>query len=66
MPEANTLTKGDIDLSRFEKLGEVVSVKNPSEEEFLKNISDADVILINKSVLSADVLSHAKNLKYIG
>ena len=66
MPEANTLTKGDIDLSNFEKLGEVIFKENLTENELIKEIENVDAILINKTQLTADVLAHAKKLKYVG
>ncbi|MDD6808252.1 MAG: D-2-hydroxyacid dehydrogenase [Oscillospiraceae bacterium] len=66
MPEANTLTKGDIDLSAFEEFGDVVTLTNPTREELKKEIADADAIFINKTVLNEELLGCAKNLKYIG
>lgn len=66
MPEASTLTKGDVDLSKIEDYGDVIRYDNMTKEELISAIADVDAILINKSVLDAETLSHAKNLKYIG
>lgn len=66
MPEASTLTKGDVDLSKIEDYGDVIRYDNMSRDELATAISDVDAILINKSVLDADMLSHAAKLKYIG
>lgn len=66
MPEASTLTKGDVDLSKIEDYGDVIRYDNMSKDELIAAIADVDAILINKSVLDAETLSHAGNLKYIG
>lgn len=66
MPEANTLTKGDVDLSAFEEFGDVVTLINPSREEIKKELADADAIFVNKTVLNEELLSGAENLKYVG
>jgi len=66
LTDAQTVTNGDLDLSVFEKYGEVVVYPLTSYEETAARISDADVVLLNKTVMDETVLSQAKNLKYIG
>ena len=66
LTDAQTVTNGDIDLSVFEKYGEVVIYPLTSREETAERIADADVVLLNKTVMDEEVLSQAKNLKYIG
>ena len=66
LTDAQTVTNGDIDLSVFEKYGEVVIYPLTSHEQTAERIADADVVLLNKTVMDAEVLSQAKNLKYIG
>ena len=66
LTDAQTVTNGDLDLSVFEKYGEVVIYPLTSYEETAERIADADVVLLNKTVMDAHVLSQAKNLKYIG
>ena len=66
LTDAQTVTNGDIDLSVFEKYGEVVIYPLTSREQTAERIADADVVLLNKTVMDAEVLSGAKNLKYIG
>ena len=66
LTDAQTVTNGDIDLSVFEKYGEVVIYPLTSREQTAERIADADVVLLNKTVMDAEVLSQAKNLKYIG
>lgn len=66
LTDAQTVTNGDLDLSVFEKYGEVVVYPLTSYEETAERIADADVVLLNKTVMDETVLSQAKNLKYIG
>lgn len=66
MPEANTLSKGDVDLSVFEEFGRVVTLKNPTEDELKSEIADADMIFTNKIIMSEEILDCAKKLTYVG
>lgn len=66
LTDAQTVTNGDLDLSVFEKYGEVVVYPLTYYEETAERIADADVVLLNKTVMDETVLSQAKNLKYIG
>lgn len=66
LTDAQTVTNGDLDLSVFEKYGEVVVYPLTSHEQTAERIADADAVLLNKTVMDAEVLSQAKNLKYIG
>ena len=45
--EADTLGK-DVDLSEFDKLGEVVKYPASETAENAKRIKDADIIIVNK------------------
>ncbi|MBR5871452.1 MAG: D-2-hydroxyacid dehydrogenase [Clostridia bacterium] len=66
LTDAQTVTNGDLDLSVFEKYGEVVVYPLTSHEQTAERIADADAVLLNKTVMDAEVLSQAKNLQYIG
>lgn len=55
----------DIDLSIFNRLGEVTTYDFTSKEEVASRIEDAHVIIHNKVELTSRVLSHAKNLALI-
>lgn len=67
MPEYYTLTEGgDVDTSALNKLGDVVILDHPSKEELRDALEDAEVLLVNKTVVDADLLSKAKKLEYIG
>ncbi len=70
MTDAQTVTNGDLDLNRFRALagegGSVDIYPLSTREESMARIADADCVLINKTVLDAEVLSHAPHLSYIG
>ena len=51
----------DIDLSAFEKLGEVVTYNFSTTEEALERTVDADVIVLNKVRLMSIRLEKQKN-----
>ncbi|MDD3362458.1 MAG: D-2-hydroxyacid dehydrogenase [Hespellia sp.] len=55
----------DIDLSQYEKLGEVVKYDYSSAEEVPARVADADVVILNKVEANAQTLAGAKNLKLI-
>ena len=65
--DASTLTlNDDIDFSIFDQFGEVTIYQFTKDEEIAGRIKDADVVLCNKSLMTADKMCNAKNLKYIG
>lgn len=55
----------DIDFSPIDKLGEVIKYPNTVPAERAERIKEADVVVVNKIVLDAEVLSCAHNLKLI-
>ncbi|HIQ47380.1 MAG TPA: D-2-hydroxyacid dehydrogenase [Sulfurovum sp.] len=55
----------DLDLSPLDKLGEVISYETTSEEETVDRILIADIVITNKVILSANILSQAPKLKLI-
>ncbi len=66
LPDAQTVTNGDIDLSVFEKYGEVVYYPLTSADELIGRVSDADAVICNKAVFTREVIESAPKLKYIG
>lgn len=66
MPEWGTLTMGDIDMSGLSKLGDLTVLEYPSTEELRDALEDADALLVNKTIVTEDLLSKAKKLRYIG
>lgn len=66
MPEYSTLTRGDIDMSGFSTLGELVVLDHPTREALKAALADADVLFVNKTTVDADLLEAAPRLRYIG
>lgn len=61
----DTLTFGDSDLSGFDTLGEVSNYETTSPEQTLERIKDAEVIVTNKVVITADMMAECSQLKLI-
>lgn len=66
-----TLNPGDLSWKGFEKYGEVVVYDRTSydldgKELIIERGRDADVILLNKTPLTGEMMNHMPNLKYIG
>ena len=55
----------DINLSGFDKLGEVVKYSFSTSEEVPERVSDADVIIVNKIQVNESTIGAAKNLKLV-
>ncbi|MDO4406382.1 MAG: D-2-hydroxyacid dehydrogenase [Eubacteriales bacterium] len=66
MPEYNTLTRGDIDMSGFETLGDLVVLDHPTKAELKAELADADILFVNKWNVDEDLLSAAPRLRYVG
>ena len=66
LTDCKTVTRGDIDLTVFDKLGQTVYYDLTPSEKLVERIKDADAVICNKTVISAEVMAEAKNLKYIG
>lgn len=56
---------GEIDWSEFDKYGEVCKYAGTAKDEVAERIKDADVVFLNKTNVTKEVLSGAKNLKFI-
>ena len=55
----------DIDLSGFDRFGEVVRYGFSSKEEARERTKDADIIILNKVPINADTIGEAQNLKLV-
>lgn len=61
-----TLTQNnDLDITVFEKYGDVVYNKNISRNELLNTVHEYDMILCNKTIIDRVVIESAKKLKFI-
>jgi glycerate dehydrogenase len=61
----DALTFGDTDLSAFEQFGDVEVYKTTSAEQTASRITDADVIVTNKVVITDALMADAHKLKLI-
>ena len=62
-----TLTQNnDLDITVFERYGDVVYNKNISRDELLATAYEYDMILCNKTIIDRAVIEKAKKLKFIG
>ncbi len=64
--DADTVTTGDISLEEFKTLGDVTIYNTTSPENVIERIKDAEVVLCNKVIITADIMKKCNNLKYIG
>ena len=55
----------DIDLSGYEKLGEVIKYPFSSTDEVPERVTDADVIILNKVQINEQSIGAAKKLKLV-
>lgn len=60
-----TLNPGDLDWRSFNNFGEVVYYDRTSEDEILTRVSEADIIVTNKTPISVATIQQCKNLKLI-
>ncbi|MBE6754437.1 MAG: D-2-hydroxyacid dehydrogenase, partial [Ruminococcaceae bacterium] len=66
LPDNDTVTGGDLDLSRLEQFGEVVCYGLTPAEELTERIKDANAVICNKTQMTAEVMAQCPNLEYIG
>lgn len=64
--DISSVSAGDVDVSVFEKYGDVVYYDVTPPHFTVQRIADADIVLLNKTVIGKAELDAAKNLKYIG
>ncbi|MDD3996286.1 MAG: D-2-hydroxyacid dehydrogenase [Sphaerochaetaceae bacterium] len=56
---------GELDWSCLNTLGEFIMHDQTSTEEMAERIGDADIVMLNKSVLTAGIMSQCPNLKFV-
>ena len=64
--DADTVTSGDLSFSSFAAYGTTIRYGVTPPNMTAERIADADVVICNKTLMTAEVLESAKNLKYIG
>lgn len=66
LTDAKTVTQGDLSLKPLEEFGEVIVNGLTAYGDIARTVSDADMIICNKTPLNAETLRFADHLKYIG
>lgn len=61
-----TLNPGDLDWSGLQALGELTVYERTSESEIVERAAQADIVLTNKTPLSAQTLGQLPKLRYVG
>ena len=66
LPDAKTVTQGDLSLEPLKEFGEVVVYDLTKYEDIAERVRDADAVICNKTLLNSETLRLASRLKYIG
>lgn len=66
IPDWDTVSADDVGFSVFSKYGEVVCCGPIRPEEAAGKIGDAEIVLCNKTPITADVMAKCPKLRYIG
>jgi len=68
LPDADTVSDAENyeDLRVFDQFGKTVMLKTSQREEFLKEVQDADAILLNKVKINRETLGDNPSVKFIG
>ena len=66
LTDAKTVTNGDLDLSVFQQFGDVVCYDTTAYEETAQRLRDADIVILNKTILDQSILCACPKLRYIG
>ena len=64
--DADTVTGGDLSFDIFDRFGSVTVYGLTAPDEVAERIKSADIVLCNKTPMTADNMKKAKNLKFIG
>ena len=65
LTDCSTVSANDLDLTSLERFGNVTYYSETAPEQIAERIKDADVVILNKTVLGKNELDAAKNLKLI-
>lgn len=55
----------DIDLSGYERIGQVIKYEFTTTKEVPERVKDADVVVVNKTLINEETVGTAKNLKLV-
>ncbi len=66
IPDWDTVSADDVGFSVFSRYGEVSCCGSTLPEEAAAKIGDAEIVLCNKTPITAEVMAQCPNLRYIG
>jgi glycerate dehydrogenase len=61
-----TLNPNDLSWAGLEKLGDLTVYDRTSADKIIERAADAEVVIVNKVVLSAQIIEALPHLRYIG
>lgn len=61
-----TLNPGDLSWSELEELGQLTVYDRTSQQDIIKRAAEADILLTNKTIITAGTMQCLPKLKYIG
>ena len=64
--DGNGVNPGDISWEKIEQFGQLTVYPRTMPEEVLDHVGDAEIVLTNKTVFDAEIISRLTNTKYIG
>ena len=64
--DGETTNPGDVSWAPLETLGKVTIYDFTKPEEIVQRAKDAEILITNKTVLSADTINALPKLQYIG
>lgn len=64
--EGYAANPGDLSWTPLEQLGELTVYDRCAQEDVAARIADADIVLTNKTVITRELMTGAKKLKYVG
>jgi Lactate dehydrogenase and related dehydrogenases len=64
--DGHTENPGDLSWEGFEKLGQVTVYDRTPADEIVERIGDAEIVITNKTPISAETLQACRGIKYVG
>lgn len=64
--DGNTINPGDLSWENFKKLGDFTVYDRTKNDEIYDRAKDSEILITNKTPITADLIERLPNLKYIG
>ncbi|MBK6979634.1 MAG: hypothetical protein IPH28_23195 [Cytophagaceae bacterium] len=64
--DSYTVNPKEVNLDRFKQLGDFIHYDRTTPGQVLERAKDAEIILTNKVVISAEIMKQLPDLKFIG